>query len=176
METQTATATQTSLAHLLLKEVDAEAAITRRMLALVPADEAGYKPHERSMKMHDLAVHIAEIPAWISMAINTEELDFGAMDYTPTQWTSTEELLGIFEKSLAGGRASLESAPDELLLNGTWTMRMGERIIATMSKYETIRHSLAQTIHHRAQLGVYLRLLDIKIPGSYGPSADDVNF
>jgi uncharacterized damage-inducible protein DinB len=176
METQTATATKTSLASLLLKEVDAEAAITRKMLTLVPASEAGYKPHTKSMKMHDLAVHIAEIPGWISMAINTEELDFGAMDYTPTQWTSTEELLGIFEKSLASGRSSLEGTPDELLLNGTWTMRMGDKILATMSKYETIRHSLAQTIHHRAQLGVYLRLLDIKIPGSYGPSADEMDF
>ena len=176
METQTATATKTSLAHLLLTEVDAEASITRRMLAIVPADEAGYKPHERSMKMHDLVVHIAEIPGWISMAINTEELDFAAMDYTPTPWTSTEELLGIFEKSLASGRAALEGAPDELLLNGSWTMRMGEKVLSVLSKYETIRHSLAQTIHHRAQLGVYLRLLDIKIPGSYGPSADEVAF
>lgn len=176
METQTATATKTSLAHLLLKEVREEAAITRKMLALVPADEAGYKPHVKSMKMHDLASHIAEIPRWISMAINTEELDFAAMDYKPTEWKSTEDLLGIFENSLAGGLSSLEGAPDELLLNGTWTMRMGEKVLAKMSKYETIRHSLAQTIHHRAQLGVYLRLLDIPIPGSYGPSADEMNF
>lgn len=176
METQTATATKTSLANLLMKEAREEAATTRKMLALVPADVAGYKPHDRSMKMHDLAVHIAEIPAWISMAINTEELDFGAMDYAPTQWTSTEELLAIFEKSLASGLASLEGAPDELLLNGTWTMRMGDKILAKLSKYETIRHSLAQTIHHRAQLGVYLRLQDIKIPGSYGPSADEMEF
>lgn len=176
METQTAPTTKTSLVHLLLKEVDAEAAITRKFLALVPADEAGYKPHTKSMMMHDLAVHLAELPSWISMGIATDGIDFATMDYTPTAWKSTEDLLGVFEKSLAGGCASLEGAPDELLLNGTWTMRHGEHVIDTLSKYDIIRVSLAQTVHHRAQLGVYLRLLDIPLPGSYGPTADNPNF
>jgi len=174
METQTTTATKTSLAHLLLKEVREEAAITRKMLAIVPADEGGYKPHVKSTSMHDLAAHIAEIPGWITMAIVTEDLDFAAMDYKPSEWRTAEDLLAIFEKNLARGLASLEGAPDELLLNGTWTMRAGDKVIDVLSKYETIRHSIAQTIHHRAQLGVYLRLLDIKIPGSYGPSADEM--
>ncbi len=176
METQTAPATATSLINLLLKEVDAEAATTRKFLALVPADEAGYKPHAKNMTMHDLAVHLAELPSWMTLGIATEGIDFATMDYTPTAWRSTEELLGIFEKSLAGGRASLEGASEELLLNGTWTMRHGEHVIDTLSKYEIVRVSLAQTIHHRAQLGMYLRLLDVPLPGSYGPTADNPNF
>jgi uncharacterized damage-inducible protein DinB len=160
---------------LLKKEMEQEAHTTRKMLQLVPVDQLGWKPHEKSMNMQNLAVHIAELPSWVSMALNTSELDFAAMDYKPTEVASTEELLNLFEKSLTSGLDSLGKASEEDLLPN-WTMRSGEKVHATMTKYEVIRHAFAQTTHHRAQLGVYLRLLHIPIPGSYGPSADEMNF
>lgn len=160
---------------LLLKEMEAEAMTTRKMLQLVPTDKLSWKPHEKNMNMQNLAVHIAELPSWVSMALSTSELDFATMDYKPTPVNDAGELLQIFERSFTSGHDALKSAKEEDLLP-SWTMRSGENIHAVMTKYEVIRHSLAQTIHHRAQLGVYLRLLNVSIPGSYGPSADDPNF
>ena len=160
---------------LLLKEMDAEAAITRKFLQIVPDDKLDYKPHEKSMVMRALTVHIAELPSWVKVGLTTKGIDFATMDYTPTPISRTTELLEIFEKSLADGREALAAAKEEDLLPD-WTMRYGEHVIAVMSRYEVIRHSFAQTTHHRAQLGVYLRLLNIPIPGSYGPSADEMNF
>jgi uncharacterized damage-inducible protein DinB len=160
---------------LLLKEMEQEAATTRKMLQRVPIDNLTWKPHEKSMDMKTLSVHIAELPSWVSMALNTTELDFAAMPYEPTQISSTEELLSLFEKSYESGKSALSAAKEDDLLP-SWTLRNGEEIYSVMTKYEVIRHSLQQTTHHRAQLGVYLRLLNIPIPGSYGPSADDMSF
>lgn len=160
---------------LLLKELDQEAQITRKMLQRFPADKFDWQPHQKSMTMKILAVHIAELPSWISMGLNTDELDFEKSPYQPTEVKDNAELLDLFERSLADGKASLSAAKEEDLLP-TWTLRNGSQVLAVMSKYEVIRHAYAQTIHHRAQLGVYLRLLNIPIPGSYGPSADEMNF
>lgn len=157
---------------LLQKEIEQEATVTRKMLALVPDDKHDWKPHEKSMTLKALAVHIAEIPAWSQLAVDTESIDF-AIAYEATPCNNNADLLGIFEKSTTSGLEALGRTSDELLLNGTWTMYYGEHKIATLTKYETVRHSLSQTIHHRAQLGVFLRLLNIPIPGTYGPSADD---
>lgn len=160
---------------LLKKEMEQEAIATRKMLQRVPADKLGWKPHEKSMTMQNLAVHLAELPSWVSMGLNTSELDFAKMDYKPAEVKNTEDIIKVFEDSLASGLAALAKAKEEDLWP-TWTMRSGEKIHGVMTKYEVIRHAFAQTSHHRAQLGVYLRLLDIPIPGVYGPSADDTNF
>jgi uncharacterized damage-inducible protein DinB len=160
---------------LLLKEMEQEAGITRKMLQRVPDDKFDWKPHEKSMSMRTLTVHIAELPSWVKMALTTSELDFAKMDYTPTPASSTAELLEIFEKSFAEGKEALSAASEDDLIP-EWTLRNGDQIYSVMSKYEVIRHSFAQTTHHRAQLGVYLRLLNIPIPGSYGPSADEMKF
>lgn len=160
-----------NLIPLFLKEIEQEAQTTRKMLQLIPEDKYGWKPHEKSMSMMQLATHIAEIPEWASIAIETEGIDFGAQPYEPVVISSNQELLGMFEKSLSKATETLSNASEEIL-DGTWVMREGDQIFATLSKADTIRHSLSQTIHHRAQLGVYLRLLNIPIPGSYGPSAD----
>jgi uncharacterized damage-inducible protein DinB len=161
-----------NLIPLFLKEIEQEAATTRKMLKLVPEDKFGWKPHEKSMSMLQLATHIAEIPEWASMAIKTDEIDFAAQPYAPSPVHNNKDLLDLLEKSVAQANETLGNATEEIMDN-TWTMRAGDQVYATLSKAETIRHSLSQTIHHRAQLGVYLRLLDIPIPGSYGPSADD---
>jgi uncharacterized damage-inducible protein DinB len=161
--------------NLLLKELAQEAETTRKMLALVPMDKTEWAPHQKSMKMGALAIHIAELPSWVTLGLTTAELDFAAAPYEPTTINSNADLLALFEKSYESGKMSLANAK-EADLNGRWLLRTGEKIHADMSKYEIIRVAYSQTTHHRAQLGVYLRLLDIPIPGSYGPSADDMNF
>jgi len=160
---------------LLSKELDNEAAITRKMLSRVPDDKYDWKPHEKSMNIRQLAAHIAEIPGWIAMALNTSELDFAKGDYKPTVVNSTQEVLDILEQSVASAKNSLENAKEEDLLPD-WTMRNGDQVYMVLSKYEVIRHAFAQIIHHRAQMGVYLRLLNVPIPGTYGPSADEMGF
>ncbi len=160
---------------LFLQEIDQEAVTTRKMLERVPADKFDWQPHPKSMTLKQLSTHIAELPSWPAMAVNSTELDFASAPYEAVPLTDTKGLLELFEKSLAQGRGALEKA-DESKLDEEWLLRNGEQILATMTKASMIRISISQTIHHRAQLGVYLRLLNIPIPGSYGPSADDQNF
>jgi uncharacterized damage-inducible protein DinB len=157
---------------LLLKEMEHESQTTHKMLERVPADKFEWQPHPKSMTMKQLTVHIAELPSWVAMGLSTTELDFATSPYKPTPVASTEDLLALLDKSLKEGRTSLQNATEDDLLP-SWTMRNGEQIYSVMTKYELIRHVFSQITHHRAQLGVYLRLLDIPIPGSYGPSADE---
>ncbi|SDC41702.1 Uncharacterized damage-inducible protein DinB (forms a four-helix bundle) [Pedobacter soli] len=159
----------------LLKELAAEFNTTKKFLALVPVDKFDWAPHEKSMKMKSLASHIAELPSWVSLALTTDGLDFAAAPYEEKHIETTDDLLKLLEESYAGGKAELEKANEELL-SEKWILRNGDQILADYTKYETIRHSFSQTAHHRAQLGVYFRLLNIPVPGSYGPSADDQNF
>jgi uncharacterized damage-inducible protein DinB len=157
---------------MLLKEMDEEAQTTRKMLERVPNDKLDWQPHPKSMTIRRLATHIAELPYWVKMTIDTDELDFADNPYEPTGISNAGDLLTILEKSLADGKASLEGTNEDELQK-KWTLRNGEQIYSVRTKYEVIRMSYCQTVHHRAQLGVYLRLLDIPIPGSYGPSADE---
>ena len=157
---------------MLLQEMEQEAQTTRKMLSRIPDDKFSWKPHEKSMSIKQLATHIAELPTWVSVTLTTSELDFAAQPYEPTDVNISTELLELFEKSLAEGKAHLAKATEDDLLP-TWTLRNGEEIYSESSKAEVIRMSFCQTVHHRAQLGVYLRLLNIPIPGSYGPSADE---
>ncbi len=157
---------------LLLKEFSDEANTTRKFLKLVPIDKLDWKPHEKSMTMRSLSVHIAELPGWVDIALKTDGIDFAATPYQPAAVSNSEELLALFEKSYEMGKQALSQAKEEDLTQ-YWTIRNGEHVLSKMTKYESARHAFSQTIHHRAQLGVYLRLLDIPIPGSYGPSADE---
>lgn len=159
----------------LLKEMEQEAQTTRKMLERVPADKYSWKPHEKSMTMQRLATHIAELPGWVTMVLATTELDFANNPYEPEIIHDNKELLNYFEKNLAEAKTKLGTATEDDLLPD-WTLRNGQDIYSTNTKAEVIRMSYCQTVHHRAQLGVYLRLLNIPIPGSYGPSADEMNF
>ena len=160
---------------LFQKELEKEAIATRKMLAAVPDGKWDWKPHPKSMNMLQLTTHIAELPTWIGMVLNTNELDFAGMDYKPTPVKDTAALLQLFEKSLEDARTQLANGKEDTL-DQPWTMRNGEQVYSTDPKADVIRMSLSQIIHHRAQLGVFLRLLDVPIPGSYGPSADDPSF
>jgi uncharacterized damage-inducible protein DinB len=159
---------------MLVKEMIEEAVSTRKMLAIVPDDKYDWQPHPKSMTIRSLATHLAELPTWVSMGIHTDGLDFATAPYDPVKIDNTADLLALFDKSLEEGKTELEKTTEEVL-EQSWTMRNGEKIYMTISKYELIRHAFGQTAHHRAQLGVYLRLLDLPIPGPYGPSADEMD-
>jgi uncharacterized damage-inducible protein DinB len=151
-----------------------EGAITRKMLSRVPDDKFDYKPHEKSMDMKRLTTHIADLPGWMHMVFTSDQLDF-ADPYHQPEIKSNKDLMDFFEKRYNEGLSTLVPE-NEALLFKPWTLRHGEKILSSDPKIDVIRMSLSQQIHHRAQLGVYLRLLDIPIPGSYGPSADENNF
>ncbi len=147
---------------------------TRKLLERVPLDDAhrGYKPHDKSMSLDRLASHVAELPAWVKLALASElfELQPGTM---PRIASSKAELLEMFEKSVEEGRASLAAATDEDMRKN-WTFKYGDQFSFTEARTKVIRSFINHLVHHRAQLGVYLRLLEVTIPGMYGPSADEM--
>jgi len=158
-----------------LAELNQEAKTTRKMLERVPADLFHWQPHTKSMTLKQLATHVAELPSWIKLVMNTKELDFAANPYEPVPISSEQDLLKYFEQSLAEGQEALSVTADGQLTE-RWIMRNGDTIYVDDLKRDFLRSCFSQVVHHRAQLGVYLRLLDIPIPGSYGPSADDPSF
>ena len=161
-----------TIIELLQREYESEAITTRKMLSVVPNDKYDWKPHEKSMNIRALATHIAELPLWITMTFTTDELDFAKEPYEPSKISNTKDLMDYFEKNIIDGRTQLKE-DNAKLLNKDWTLRNGETIYNTSPKIDVLRMTLSQIIHHRAQLGVFLRLLNVPIPGSYGPSADD---
>ena len=163
-----------SIIPTLLKELEQEAQTTRKFLASLPNDKFSWKPHEKSMSIQQLSTHVAELPSWVSFALATDELDFQKNHYEPAAIHTAEEMQAYFDKTYEEGKAALV-ATNEKELEKTWTMRSGETIYLTITKAEMIRISISQTIHHRAQLGVYFRLLGIPVPPSYGPTADFPN-
>jgi uncharacterized damage-inducible protein DinB len=161
--------------EIFAKELEQEAMTTRKMLERIPDDQYDWQPHQKSMSIQRLANHIAELPGWVGMTLNTTELDFANNPYTPTTFNKTADLLQYFEQTLDDARKELANAREEQL-SESWTLRNGDEIYSTSSKLDVLRMTYCQIVHHRAQLGVYLRLLNIPIPGSYGPSADEMNF
>jgi len=153
-------------------ELEKEAMTTRRMLNCIPTEKLDWQPHPKSMTVRTLATHIAELPTWLGMVLNTDELDFEASPYNPPKLNNTKEIVDYFETCLEDGRKSLKDGASTDL-NKKWTLRSGSTVHSVEPKHDVMRMTLSQVIHHRAQLGVFLRLLDVKIPGSYGPSADE---
>lgn len=155
----------------LIAELKREAEVTEKFLSLVPADKFDWKMHPKSMNLKALSTHIAEIAGWIALIKDTDEIDF-AEGYQPAPVTSTDDLLNIHREGVEKSLKALESM-DEKVFDDMWTMRYGDKIIGSSSKYDNFRHAFSQNTHHRAQLGCAFRLLEIPVPGSYGPSADD---
>lgn len=157
----------------LLAEYRQEAIATRKLLERVPFDQLDYKPHEKSMSLGRLATHVAEINGWWKECLVNDVLDFAVGDFTPRICQNNEELLGLFEDLLRKGEVILTEI-DESEFEKMWTMRQGEMVFFTLPKHEVVRTwCMNHLYHHRAQLGVYLRLLDVALPGVYGPSADE---
>lgn len=159
----------------ILSELQHEAAQTKKMLEKVPYDHFDWNPHQKSMNLGRLAAHVAELPGWITMIVTTGELDFSTFDYKPYKAKSTEDLAQFFNQNVQQALEALQGTSDETLL-APWTLRNGEHIIFTLPRIAAIRSmAMNHLIHHRGQLSVFLRLLDIPIPGMYGPSADEMS-
>src|SRR5450432_3865940 len=122
-----------SMIQTFLKELQQEANTTRKMLALIPDDQFQWKPHEKSMTIQQLSTHIAELPGWVTMVLNTSELDFAVNGYTPLNIGTSAGVLQVFEKSVADGKASLETAKEEQL-DDRWTLRNGDTVYSNSPK------------------------------------------
>lgn len=158
----------------LINELQLEAANTRKMLERVPADKFDWKPHEKSMTLRRLATHVAELAGWAEFVVNADELDFDQMGARPDPVTTTQELLDAHEQAVTKSVAALQAASEEQLYK-VWTLRKGTHVIFQLPKVAVLRGvCYNHTYHHRGQLSVFLRLLDVKVPGMYGPSGDDV--
>lgn len=157
-----------------IAEMKHEAAMTRKMLERVPFDKIDWKPHEKSMTLGRLATHVAETTKWVSDIFHIDDFDF-ARDYSFKQHTAAtpEELMEIFMNNLEAAINDFSLMTDEDF-NKNWIVRRGEQIMFNTPKKVAIRGwAFSHLIHHRGQLSVYLRLLDIPVPGMYGPSADE---
>ncbi len=168
-----------SISKMILPEFDHEMANTRKTLERVPDDKFSWKPHEKSMTLGGLATHLSNIPSWTKNTFEADELDIappGAPPYKLEEAKSTAELLEAFDKNVASARAALEASTDENW-QGKWSLLMTGKPIFTLPRTAVMRgFILSHSIHHRAQLGVYLRLLDVPVPSIYGPSADEGGF
>jgi uncharacterized damage-inducible protein DinB len=167
------------LSESLLPEFDHEMANTRKTLERVPHDNPDWKPHEKSMAMGGLATHLGNIPTWVNYTIDQDSLDLapgGEPLPSAALATSQEELLAMFDANTAKARAAIAGASDAELFK-PWTLLSNGNAILTMPKIAVLRSFVMNhLIHHRAQLGVYLRLNDIPVPSIYGPSADENPF
>lgn len=163
------------IAQMLLAEWDVEMATTRRVLERVPDEKGEWKPHARSFAMAHLAQLVARMPGWATMMMNTAELDIAPEDAPAQPYTieTTETLLALFDQNAAEGRAAL-AATSDAAFDEPWTLKARGQTVQTASRYHMLRTSmLNHIVHHRAQLGVYLRLVDQPVPSMYGPTADE---
>jgi len=155
-----------------IPEFDHEFAETRKALERVPEEKFDWQPHDKSWTLHDLAAHLAEIANWVAPTIQLDELDIS--DYERVVPETKAEILAGFDKAVAGAREVLASTPAETF-GQTWKMIAGGEVAMEMPKGSVLRSFIfSHNVHHRAQLGVYLRMLGVAVPGHYGPSADEV--
>jgi uncharacterized damage-inducible protein DinB len=159
-----------SLADSLLPEFDQEMATTRRLLERVPSDKAEWKPHPKSFALGHLAQLVSWMPGWITSTLQDTRLDLlGAAGYS---FESTDDLLTGFDANVRSAREALTRATDADFAV-SWSLTRGDQILLTAPRAAVVRMHISHLSHHRGQLTVYLRLLDIPIPPIYGPTADE---
>ena len=167
------------ISQMILPEFDHEMENTRKTLERVPEDKFTWKTHEKSTSLGGLATHLANIPSWTAQTFDRDELDIappGQPPYRVEEAKSRAVLLEAFDKNVAAARAALQAATDENW-QGKWSLLHGGKPIFTLPRTAVMRgFVMNHMIHHRAQLGVYLRLLDVPVPSIYGPSADEGSF
>ena len=165
-----------SIAQGFLAEFDPEMKNTRRMLELVPDDALDYRPHPKSMTMAELAGHVAEMAGWAALTAKLDQLDInpkGGPALEPCIATSRAMVVETFDRGVAAAREAVAAVSDEEMVKD-WTLLQGGQTLFTMPRIAVLNTMiLSHIVHHRAQLGVYLRMNDIPIPGMYGPSADE---
>lgn len=164
-----------AIRDMLLPEFDQEMANTRKLLERVPEKLSDYKPHSKSMPLNRLAGHVAELPGWAKETFTKEVLEFDVENFVPFEPKTRQEVLDAFDKNAKGGREALAAAKDEGF-GVVWSLKDAKgNTIISMPRAACYRGMVMNhMIHHRAQLGVYLRLNEIEIPGMYGPSADEM--
>jgi len=156
----------------LLPEFDHEMGVTRRVLERVPEDKFAWKPHPKSMSLVELSTHVATIPSWGVPTLNQPELDLGGQNLN-TPASSRSDLLARFDKNVADTRAALVDKTDAEMMV-VWSLKNNGQKLFTMPRLAVWRGFVVNhLIHHRAQLGVYLRLNDVPVPAMYGPTADE---
>lgn len=162
-----------SLKEIAVGDLTQEIDTARRMLERVPEQHFAWKPHEKSMTLGALASHLANLLYWQTAILTQEELDLATVPSRGTEATSREELLRTFDEKAEALREALDQT-EEADLERPWTLRRGEDVMFTRPKGGVLRRmGISHMIHHRAQLGVYLRLLEVPVPPSYGPTADE---
>jgi len=165
-----------NLAQSRLPDFDHEMALTRKTLARVPEDRNEWRPHPKSFTMLALASHLATIPSYTGFTFKTDSLDVapvGKEPMRPPELKTRAELLEAFDRGVAEAREALAAATDEAMLQ-PWSLLKGGQTIFTLPRVAVVRVMVMNhMIHHRAQLGVYLRLCDVAVPAIYGPSADE---
>lgn len=162
-----------TIAEVLLVDFDAEIASTRRTLERIPEDDPNWKPAEKSMPIGRLALHVARLPMFCTRIMTTPELDMSKEKFPDFIFESTAHLLSELDKAAAEAKAAVAAASDEELKKN-WRLLFGGKTIVDAPKMALYRTMfLNHLVHHRAQLGVYLRLLEKPVPGLYGPSADE---
>ncbi|HCY89694.1 MAG TPA: damage-inducible protein DinB [Chitinophagaceae bacterium] len=158
---------------ILQDELAHELAITQKFISVLP-DQFSWKPHEKNMSLGQLAVHVAEIASWVPITLEFPELDF-AKGFEPNKCNTPAEVMALFQASKEKAIDSLGKATEAQMMEN-WTMRNGETIYFSLPKHMVLRQFVfSHLAHHRAQLGLYLRLLNIPVPATYGPSADEGN-
>jgi uncharacterized damage-inducible protein DinB len=167
-----------AISESLLPEFDHEMANTRKTLERVPDDKFDWKPHEKSMAMGALATHLANLASWGSLTVESDSFDLapGGQPAKEPSFNSGTDLLAAFDENIAKARSAIAGASDQELFK-PWSLLSNGNTILTMPKVAVLRSFVMNhLIHHRAQLGVYLRLNDIAVPSIYGPSADENPF
>lgn len=159
-----------TLAQTFIAELDQEMPPTRRLLERVPSEQGEWKPHAKSFSLGHLAQLVARMPNWNTWAVKETSLDLGQSQ--PYSYEATATLLDVFDRGVADARAALGAASDQDLMV-PWSLRMGERVFFTLPRVVVIRQNINHLCHHRGQLTVYLRLLDVPLPSIYGPTADE---
>jgi uncharacterized damage-inducible protein DinB len=161
------------ISELLLQEFDAEAKTTRTMLERIPEDKKDFAPHPKSMPLGKLGPHVAELAEFGHTVLTTPELDFSKGSSKRVVFESAKQLVQVFDQGAAKVRAALKSMPDAAWTEN-WKLSFQGKPIFSGSRFLAYRQMfLNHLVHHRAQLGVYLRLNDKPLPATYGPSADD---
>jgi uncharacterized damage-inducible protein DinB len=166
--------TNSMIRQALIKEIEHEGAQTKKILERVPVDKFNWKPHEKSREIGALAIHVAQLPSWTSRALSTSEFDMATMKRQTPEIKIADDLVKISEDNIQKAIEDLQKASDEEIMT-MWTFKRGGHVIFTLPRAAVIRSmAMNHLIHHRGQLSVYLRLLDIPVPGMYGPSADEM--
>jgi uncharacterized damage-inducible protein DinB len=156
----------------LLAEYDHEMATTRKLIERVPLDKLAWKPHEKSMSLGSLALHLANLPTWASTILGQPSFDLAEAPPNLAQPVSTADIMQHFDQSTAAARAALDKPDADFAAH--WTLKRGGAEIFTLPRIAAFRSFvLSHMIHHRGQLSVYLRLNEIPVPAIYGPSADE---